>query len=112
MKLTTRASEENAVITPDGAERRVLSYGGGLMLVQFKFEAGVKSNPHSHTHEQVGYVVSGEIDFLMEGQTPVRLHAGGSYYVPPNVNHHVVTHAATVLIDAFTPVRKDFLEAT
>jgi quercetin dioxygenase-like cupin family protein len=106
----TESSQVKPVRTPDGAERRVLSYGGSLMLVQFNFDAGVTSWSHSHPNEQVGYVVSGEIDFVTEGQAPTRLRAGGSYYVPPNVKHNIVTHAATVLIDAFTPVRQDFLE--
>jgi quercetin dioxygenase-like cupin family protein len=110
MQFTADARQVKPVRTPDGAERRVLSYGGGLMLVQFNFEAGAAPWSHSHTHEQVGYVVSGEIDFVMEGHATTRLQAGGSYYVPPNVKHNIVTYARTVLIDAFTPVRQDFLE--
>ena len=111
MKLTTHASQEPAVTTPDGAQRKILSYGGKLMLVEFTFEAGRASWLHSHPHEQVGYVVLGEIDFNMEGHAPVRLVAGGSYYVPPDVKHNIVTYAPTVLIDAFTPMRDDFLTA-
>jgi quercetin dioxygenase-like cupin family protein len=110
MKIVTDASQISPVKTPDGAERRVLSYGDKLMLVQFTFDANVASWSHNHTHEQVGYVVSGEIDFVMEGQTTVRLKAGGSYYVPSNVRHNIVTYAPTVLIDAFTPAREDFLK--
>jgi quercetin dioxygenase-like cupin family protein len=106
----TEASQVKPLRTPDGGERHVLSYGGSLMLVQFNFDAGVTSLSHSHPHEQVGYVVSGEIDFVLEGRATTRLRAGGSYYVPPNVRHNIVTHATTVLIDAFTPVRQDFLE--
>jgi quercetin dioxygenase-like cupin family protein len=109
VKLTTHAEQEPAVITPDGARRRVLSYGGKIMLVEFSFDAGVSSWLHSHPHEQVGYVVSGEIDFNMEGHAPVRLQAGGSYYVPPDVKHNITTFAPTVLIDVFTPIRDDFL---
>ena len=101
--------QEPAVMTPDGAQRRVLSYGGNLMVVQFTFGAGTASWLHSHPHEQVGYVVSGEIDFNMEGRAPVRLTAGGSYYVPPDVKHNIVTYAPTVLVDVFTPIRQDFL---
>ena len=85
MKLIAHAGQEAPVTTPDGAQRRVLSYGDNLMLVQFTFEAGVASWTHSHPHAQVGYVVSGEIDFIMEGSPPVRLAAGGSYYVPPSM---------------------------
>jgi quercetin dioxygenase-like cupin family protein len=109
MKQIAQAAQEAVVVTPDGAQRRILSYGGQLMLVQFTFDAGVTSWRHSHPHEQISYVISGEIDFIMEGRDPVRLTAGGSYYVPPNVQHHIVTHAASVLVDVFTPIREDFL---
>jgi unsaturated pyranuronate lyase len=109
MKTIADANTEPFVVTPDGAQRRVLSYGDKLMLVQFTFEAGVTSWLHSHPHEQIGYVVSGEIDFLMEGHEPVRLTAECSYHVPPNVKHNITTHVPTVLVDCFTPIREDFL---
>ena len=67
MKQIAHAGQEAAFATPDGAQRRVLSYGGSLMLVQFTFAAGVSSARHSHPHEQIGYVVSGEIDLVMDG---------------------------------------------
>ena len=109
MKISTHAKDEPAVMTPDGAQRRVLSYGGNMMVVQFTFDAGATSWLHSHPHEQVGYVVSGEIDFNLEGHAPVRLRAGGSYYVPPDVKHNITTYAPTVLVDVFTPLRQDFI---
>lgn len=109
MKQIAHAAQEKAVATPDGAQRRILSYAGSLMLVQFTFAAGVSSARHSHPHEQVGYVVSGEIDLVMDGMDTVRLKPGSSYYVAPNVKHYIVTHAASVLLDCFTPVREDFL---
>jgi quercetin dioxygenase-like cupin family protein len=112
MILAIESTDVQPTTTPDGAQRRVLAYGASLMLVRFDFAAGASSWSHSHPHDQVGYVASGEIDFIMEGQAPVRLHAGGSYYVPPNVKHNVVTYAPTVLLDAFTPMREDFIENT
>ena len=93
MKLIAQAENEPVVTTPDGAQRRILSHGGKLLLTQFTFDAGVASWHHNHPHEQLGYVVSGEIDFVMDGQETVRLTAGGSYYVPPSVPHHIATHA-------------------
>lgn len=109
MSAIVQLHDAPVATTPEGAERRVLAHGGALMLVQFSFAAGVTANLHHHPHEQVGYVVSGEIDVFMEGQEPVRLTAGGSYYVAPNLPHYVVTHAPTVLVDCFTPQRDDFL---
>jgi quercetin dioxygenase-like cupin family protein len=109
MKPIARAADEPAITTPDGAQRRILSFGGSLMLVQFTFAAGVSSAHHNHPHEQIGYVVSGEIDLVMDGKDTVRLAAGSSYYVEPHVKHHIVTFAPSVLLDCFTPLREDFL---
>jgi quercetin dioxygenase-like cupin family protein len=103
------ASKIAPYTTPDGGQRRVLSYGANLMLVQFTFGAGATSWEHSHPHEQIGYVVSGEIDLMMAGEPTVRLGPGCSYYVPPNVLHHIHTHTPAVLVDCFTPARADFL---
>jgi quercetin dioxygenase-like cupin family protein len=109
VKLLADATREPPFTTPEGAERRILSYGGGMMLVQFTFDAGVTAPIHSHPHEQIGYVVAGDLDLLMEGQETTRLTAGCSYYVAPNVRHGIITRAPTVLIDCFTPIREDFL---
>lgn len=98
-----------AVLTPEGAERRVLSHGGTMMVVEFRFAAGTVAPVHHHPHEQVGYVVSGELTLLMEGRDDVLLRAGSSYYVPPDVPHGVIVHSPTVLVDVFTPIREDFL---
>lgn len=109
MSAIVHLHESPVATTPEGGERRVLSHGGGLMLVQFSFDAGVTTALHQHPHEQIGYVVSGEIDLIMEGHETTRLSAGGSYYVAPNVPHQVVTHAPTLLVDCFSPRREDFL---
>ncbi|NTV38200.1 MAG: cupin domain-containing protein [Anaerolineales bacterium] len=86
-------------------------WGEQQLLSLVELDANTVLPRHSHPHEQVGYVVDGEIDVLMEGHAAVRLRKGGSYYVPANVKHHIVTHTPTVLLDAFTPVRDDFLQS-
>jgi quercetin dioxygenase-like cupin family protein len=109
MKVIAQASQEAYTITPEGAERRVLSHSPQIMLVQFTFAAGITAAMHSHPHEQIGYVVSGAIDLLRDGHEPVKLDAGASYYVEPNLRHGIITHSPTVLIDCFAPSREDFL---
>lgn len=109
MKIIADANAETPAITPEGAERRVLSYGDGLMAVQFTFPGPMSAPVHSHPHTQIGYVVSGSLDLIMEGKDTVRLGAGCSYYVPSGVRHGVNVLEPTVVIDAFTPVREDFL---
>ena len=109
MKIIADTGKEPSVTTPDGAQRRILSYSDNLMMVQFTFAAGAVSAWHNHPHEQIGYVASGEIDLIMDGHETVRLAAGCSYYVPSNVWHNIRTYAPSVLLDCFTPARQDFL---
>jgi quercetin dioxygenase-like cupin family protein len=92
---------------------RYLTYTDNLMMVMMEFEDGPTSQPdppHSHPHEQVACVVSGEVLFFMDGK-PTRLGPGDMYAVPPNIPHciQLLTKQAK-LIDAFTPIRKDFLK--
>ncbi|NJO81586.1 MAG: cupin domain-containing protein [Blastochloris sp.] len=112
MKQIAHSAAEPAVVTPEGAERRILSYGGQMLAVEFRFPAGVHAPVHSHPHEQIGYLVSGELDLLLEQNgelTTTSLQAGSSYYVPPNARHGVVTRMPCVLLDCFTPIREDLL---
>ena len=103
-------------ITPETVapgRSRYLSYTDHLMIVAMEFDDGPTSQPdppHSHPHEQVAYVVSGEVLFFMDGK-PTRLGPGDMYTVPPNVPHCIQLLTKQVkLIDAFTPIRKDFLK--
>jgi quercetin dioxygenase-like cupin family protein len=103
-------------ITPEAVgpgRSRYLAYTDNLMMVAMEFDDGPTSQPdppHSHPHEQVAYVVSGEIFFFMDGK-PTRLGPGDMYTVPPNVPHCIQLLTKQVkLIDAFTPIRKDFLK--
>jgi quercetin dioxygenase-like cupin family protein len=84
-----------------------------LMIVAYGFNDGPASEPdppHSHPHEQVACVVSGEILFFMDGK-PTRLGPGDLYTVPPNVPHTIQLLTKQVrIVDAFTPIQKDFLK--
>jgi quercetin dioxygenase-like cupin family protein len=111
MQLVVQPGNVPVSITAEGAERRMLSYGGGMMAVEFRFPAGVAAPIHQHPHQQIGYVVAGEIDFIMDGYPTQRLGPGATYYVPPDVRHGIVTHTPAVLFDILTPPREEFLGA-
>jgi quercetin dioxygenase-like cupin family protein len=71
--------------------------------------ASIPDPPHSHPHEQVSYVAAGELILVM-GAEKTRLSAGDLFTVPANVPHAVQTLSPHVrLIDAFNPIREDFL---
>jgi quercetin dioxygenase-like cupin family protein len=107
-----KRSEANPVSVAPGRQR-YLAHTDHLMMVVMEFEDGPSLQPdppHSHPHEQVACVVSGEILFFMDGK-PTRLGPGDLYAVPPNVPHciQLLTKNAKI-VDAFTPIRKDFLK--
>lgn len=94
----------------NGVSRKILSYDSNMMAVEVHFEKGAIGEPHKHKHEQIGYVVSGSIEYQEEGLEKKVLGAGDSYYVPSDKIHGVVALEKTVLLDVFTPMREDFIK--
>ncbi|MBN2874094.1 MAG: cupin domain-containing protein [Spirochaetales bacterium] len=92
----------------EGARRKVLSRGGGMMLVEARFDAGTEVAEHAHPHEQISYVVSGELVLSMSGKEE-KLAAGDSFYAGSHVPHAIRFLADSVVTDCFTPQREDFL---
>lgn len=92
-----------------GVMRKVLSYSKNLMACELTFEKGAVGAPHSHPHEQIGYIVSGRLVYQEEGQEDKILETGDTYYVAPNVVHGVQILEDTKLLDIFTPMREDFV---
>ena len=105
-KLIRHADSKAANPIP-GLCRCTLAWGAQLMLLENVFEAGTEMATHTHPHEQITYVVSGEIDVLVEGET-YHLRQGDSLLLPSNCPHGVRTPVRTVVIDAFSPPREDF----
>ncbi len=93
----------------EGVSRKILASGGTMMTVQFAFEKGAVGTPHTHVHEQVGYVLQGRFELTLADEEII-IEAGDTYYVPSNVVHGVVALEDGILLDVFTPQRQDFLE--
>ena len=93
-----------------GVTRKVLAYSDNLMSVELHFEKGAVGAKHSHPHEQIGYIISGSLSYQEEGKEDQVLTAGDTYYVAPNVVHGIVALEETMLLDIFTPMRKDFVK--
>ena len=92
---------------------RYLAHLPNLMMVVIDFENGPASQPdppHSHPHEQISYVVSGEVNVVL-GNEVTRLGPGDIFTVPPNIPHSIqLLTTKARLIDAFTPIREEFLK--
>ena len=91
---------------------RYLTHTDNLMMVVIDFNDGPTDEPdppHQHPHEQISYVVAGELLFYLDGE-PATLGPGDMITVPPNVPHTVQLLSNHVrLVDTFTPLREDFL---
>ena len=111
MKLSRNDETANTFEIRPGRNRRLL-HTDRLMMVVIDFADGPAAEPdtpHSHPHEQVTYVVEGEILFFI-GTDSRRLSPGDMVAVPPDQPHGIQLLTSHVrLIDTFTPVRQDFL---
>jgi quercetin dioxygenase-like cupin family protein len=92
----------------NGIQRQVFGYNDQIMLVKAKFEKGAIGTQHSHPHTQVTYVRGGAFEVTIGDKTTV-LKDGDGFYAPPNVMHGVVCLEAGTLVDAFAPMRADFI---
>lgn len=102
-------------ITPEPIEEgrtRYLAHTEKLMMAVIDFRDGPTGEPdppHSHPHEQVSYVVSGEL-IVFIGDKQTRLESGDMFTVPPDIPHTVQLLTEYVrLVDTFHPIRDEFL---
>jgi quercetin dioxygenase-like cupin family protein len=91
-----------------GVKKKIMGYNQDLMIVKVVFEKGGIGSLHSHYHSQVSHIASGKFEVEINGKKK-ELSAGDGFYVPPNAVHGVVCLEAGMLIDAFSPMREDFL---
>ncbi|HCM0848018.1 TPA: cupin domain-containing protein [Vibrio parahaemolyticus] len=92
----------------EGISRKVLAHSDNMMSVEVHFDEGAIGAMHSHPHEQLTYVLSGEFEFTI-GDEKKNVKTGDTMYKEPNIEHGCVCLKAGVLIDTFTPMRKDFV---
>ena len=81
----------------------------GIMLSLVSFEPHSQVPDHSHPHEQMGMLISGRLQFTIDGRTCV-LDPGDSWKIPGGVTHSVTAlDGPAVALDVFHPIREDYL---
>ncbi len=88
--------------------RQTLASGKELMLVLFRMRKGADLPAHRHVHEQIGYVIQGAVDLTVEGETVSTL-ARCCYLPYSNQLHSAVVIDDAMVVDVFSPPRKDYL---
>jgi quercetin dioxygenase-like cupin family protein len=94
------------MLTPQIGRRLVT--GEKVMLVKLILAKGTVVAEHKHPHEQITYVLSGALEFAINGEKRV-VGSGDLVVIPSEVSHEVVAVEDTEVLDAFSPPREDFL---
>jgi quercetin dioxygenase-like cupin family protein len=92
----------------EGVTMRPL-FGQAAMLNLIEFEPGARVPPHSHPHEQLGYVLEGTLVLHIAG-VEHRLPSGHAYAIPGGVEHAAWSDERCLVLDVFHPVREDYRE--
>jgi quercetin dioxygenase-like cupin family protein len=83
------------------------AHGQNLTLGYVEIEAGSDLPQHQHPHEQITYIIEGQLDMMIGGK-PCSLTAGMHYVIPSNVPHGAVAVTNCKVIDVFNPTRDDY----
>ncbi len=76
--------------------------------MQFILEEGAAVNEHHHHHEQITHIISGKIEFVVDGEKRV-MQAGDVLHIPSHVPHSAVALEDTLNLEIVSPPREDFL---
>jgi quercetin dioxygenase-like cupin family protein len=72
-----------------------------------ELEAGSSVPMHQHVHEQITYIIEGQLDMVIGGQA-CSLTSGMYHIIPSNTPHSARAITACRLVDVFGPVREDY----
>ncbi len=62
--------------------------GREIVQVETLIPPGVESGWHVHPGEEVGYIVAGEVEMMVEGRATVVLRPGEGFLIPPRTPHN------------------------
>ena len=66
-------------------------------------EKGSVLPAHSHIHEQITQVISGQLEMTIDG-----IESDSITVIPPNIVHNAIALTNCEVIDTFFPVREDY----
>jgi quercetin dioxygenase-like cupin family protein len=104
-------TQSQGFVLADGVTAKPL-FGEGAMLNLVELEPDAATALHSHPHEQLGVILRGSMNLVVQGTDHV-LEEMDAYALPGGIEHHGIAgpHGALVL-DVFRPVREDYRAAT
>ena len=80
---------------------------GTMSFLYWNVDASASIPIHSHHHEQVAHVLSGQFELTIADETRM-LEPGTVAVIPPHVPHGGRAITGCQLLDVFTPEREDY----
>jgi len=106
--MTFRTKDIPPTVLDPLVSRKVLPAAADLMLVEVHFKKGGVGAPHAHEgHSQMSYVLSGRFEAIIGTETKI-LEKGDGFVADKTVLHGLTALEDSVVLDVFTPIRKDF----
>ena len=90
--------------------RKIIT-GEREMVTQIYLKRGAVVPMHSHESEQMTYVLSGALKFLVGGEETI-VREGEVLHIPPWLPHQAEALDDTFEMDVFSPIRQDWLDHT
>jgi quercetin dioxygenase-like cupin family protein len=59
-----------------------------MVQVETLIPAGFESGWHVHPGEEVGYIIAGQVEMIVQGRAPVVLNPGDGFLIPPRTPHN------------------------
>jgi quercetin dioxygenase-like cupin family protein len=84
-----------------------LIHGDKSTLAVWNIKKGSILEEHQHPHEQITYIVEGEMDMTIGGEL-FHFRAGSIYPIPSNVPHSAIAITDCKVVDSFAPARDDY----
>src|ERR1700753_797932 len=64
--------------------------GREIVQVLTEIPVGVESGWHQHPGEEVGYILAGRVEMLIEDHETLLLNQGDPFLMPPNTPHNAI----------------------
>jgi quercetin dioxygenase-like cupin family protein len=103
----TRKGEARKLDRAPGVVVNILTDGEQLTVVSVDIEPGAVVPMHTHVHEQSGTLLSGRMEFEIDGVTH-DLHPGDAWMIPSNVPHEARGVEKCFVVESFSPPREDW----
>jgi len=92
----------------DGIYRKTMAYNDSVMLCYFDLEKNAEIPLHDHDSHQIGYIVSGKIQFITETRGDFLAQEGDSYVFDSREKHGARVLETAEVIEVFCPMRDEY----